>query len=207
MHAMVFIINGECDMANLTFKNSAGVDVMSPTIKSIIYANDAGDEYTFGVDSTNNNIFNTFKYKPNGAAEIDYSATATNFMTGGAIAGLLGKLTTIETATNAANLEDKLKSIQDKTDTIPADFTAKVTAIETAINTANLGNKVTAIQTKIDNMVTEAAKLVLENSFKQAITDAGTNGSNWLKNEVKGIVSQPSFDIPTSDEAALNWTW
>ncbi|WP_264730001.1 hypothetical protein [Wolbachia endosymbiont (group B) of Episyrphus balteatus] len=388
-------------MASLTFKDSAGANVVSPTIKSIIYEDAAQNKYTFGVDNTS--VFNTFRYEPNGAAEIDYSATATNFMTGGAIATLLGigtnvgaiktktdsipadlsadlvtiktqvgtdlisgikaktdkitdtlgadviaikaktdtipadltakvtsietatnaanlgdkvtaiqtktdkitdtlgadvtaikaktdtipadltaKVTSIETATNAANLGDKVTAIQTKTDkitdtlgadviaikaktdTIPADLTAKVTAIETATNAANLGDKVTAIQTKTDkitdtftadvaaikdatsaanlgNKVTAiqtktdkmpdnlndeliklttiaktlngapeaaaAAKAVLESSFKQAINDAGQEGSEWLRNEIKEIVSQPSFEIPTDSSAPLSWDW
>ncbi|WP_264374583.1 MULTISPECIES: hypothetical protein [unclassified Wolbachia] len=355
-------------MASLTFKDNSGANVPSPNIKSIIYEDAAQNKYTFGVDNATN-VFNTFKYEPNGAAEIDYSATATNFMTGGAIATLLGigtnvdaiktktdsipadlsadlvtiktqvgtdlisgikaktdkitdtlgadviaikaktdtipadltaKVTAIETATNAANLGDKVTAIQTKTDkitdtlgadviaikaktdtipadltakvtaietatnaanlgnkvtaiqtktdkitdtlgadviaikaktdTIPADLTAKVTAIETATNAANLGNKVTAIQTKTDKMpadlnaeliklttignaingnghVTEAAKAVLESSFKQAITDAGQEGSEWLRNEIKEIVSQPSFEIPTDSSSPLSWDW
>ncbi|WP_341812080.1 hypothetical protein [Wolbachia endosymbiont (group A) of Conops quadrifasciatus] len=79
---------------------------------------------------------------------------------------------------------------------MPADLNTelgKLTAIGNAIN----GN----------GNVTEAAKGVLESSFKQDITDAGKDGSEWLRNEVKEIVSQPSFKIPTSDAAALNWTW
>ena len=289
-------------MASLTFKDNSGANVLSPNIKSIIYEDAAQNKYTFGVDNATN-VFNTFKYEPNGAAEIDYSATATNFMTGGAIATLLGigtnvdeiktktdtipadltaKVTAIETATNAANLGDKVTAIQTKTDkitdtlgadviaikaktdTIPADLTAKVTAIETATNAANLGDKVTAIQTKTDKItdtftadvaaikdatsaanlgnkvtaiqtktdkmpadlnaeliklttignaingnghVTEAAKAVLESSFKQAITDAGQEGSEWLRNEIKEIVSQPSFEIPTDSSSPLSWDW
>ncbi|WP_264330758.1 hypothetical protein [Wolbachia endosymbiont (group B) of Erebia ligea] len=441
-------------MASLTFKDSAGANVVSPTIKSIIYEDAAQNKYTFGVDNTS--VFNTFRYEPNGAAEIDYSATATNFMTGGAIATLLGigtnvdsiktktdsipadlsadlvtiktqvgtdmisgikaktdkitdtlgadvtaikaktdtipadltaKVTAIETATNAANLGDKITAIQTKTDkmpddlgtelgklaktaelaplaktaelaplaktaelaplaktadvtairaktdkmpddlgtelgklaksaelaplaktadvtaikaktdTIPADLTAKVTAIETATNAANLGNKVTAIQTKTDNItdtlgadvtaikaktefipdtftadvaaikdatnaanlgnkvtaiqtktdnITDtlgadvtaikaktdkmpaeliiklttiaetlngspkaaaAAKAVLESSFKKAIEEAGEDGSEWLKNEIKEIVSQPSFETPKDSSEALSWDW
>ncbi|WP_254229938.1 hypothetical protein [Wolbachia pipientis] len=357
-------------MASLIFKDSAGVDVASPTIKSIIYEDAAQNKYTFGVDNATN-VFNTFKYEPNGAAEIDYSATATKFMTGGAIATLLGigtnvdaiktktdsipadlsadlvtiktqvgtdlisgikaktdkitdtlgadvtaikaktdtipddltaKVTAIETATNSANLGDKVTAIQTKTDkitdtlgadvtaikaktdkmpadlgtelgnlaksaelaplaksadvtaikaktdTIPDDLTAKVTAIETATNSANLGDKVTAIQTKTDKItdtlgadvtaikaktdkmpadlnaelielttignaingngnVTEAAKAVLESSFKRAIKEAGEDGSEWLKNEIKEIVSQPSFEIRTDSSSPLSWDW
>ncbi|GFY79900.1 uncharacterized protein TNIN_55521 [Trichonephila inaurata madagascariensis] len=109
---MVFIINGECDMANLTFKDSLGADVPSPNIKSIIYSDNTGNKYTFGVDSNNNDVFNSFKYDPHGAdPEIDYSTIATNFMANGAVVGLLGKLTTIETAVSKPNLEDKLTAI------------------------------------------------------------------------------------------------
>ncbi|GFY79901.1 nucleopolyhedrovirus P10 protein [Trichonephila inaurata madagascariensis] len=54
--------------------------------------------------------------------------------------------------------------------------------------------------------VAKAAEVVLESSFKQAIEKAGGNGSDWLEKSVKDIVSQPSFEIPTSDDAALNWT-
>ncbi|WP_052264989.1 hypothetical protein [Wolbachia endosymbiont of Operophtera brumata] len=384
-------------MASLTFKDNSGGNVPSPNIKSIIYEDAAQNKYTFGVDNATN-VFNTFKYEPNGAAEIDYSATATKFMTGGAIATLLGigtnvdaiktktdsipadlsadlvtiktqvgtdlisgikaktdkitdtlgadvtaikaktdkmpadlgtelgnlaksaelaplaksadvtaikaktdtipadltaKVTAIETATNSANLGDKVTAIQTKTDkitdtlgadvtaikaktdkmpadlgtelgnlaksadvtaikaktdTIPADLTAKVTAIETATNSANLGDKVTAIQTKTDKItdtlgadvtaikaktdkmpadlnaeliklttignaingngnVTEAAKAVLESSFKKAIKEAGEDGSEWLKNEIKEIVSQPSFEIPTDSSSPLSWDW
>ncbi|MHC3897347.1 UNVERIFIED_CONTAM: hypothetical protein LBW93_00130 [Wolbachia endosymbiont of Nasonia longicornis] len=247
-------------MASLTFKDSAGANVVSPTIKSIIYEDAAQNKYTFGVDNTS--VFNTFRYEPNGAAEIDYSATATNFMTGGAIATLLGIGTNVD-------------SIKTKTDSIPADLTAKVTAIETATNAANLGDKVTAIQTKIDKMPADldaelgklaksaeltplaktaelapltkttditaikaktdkmpadlnaeliklttiaetlngspqaaaAAKAVLESSFKKAIEEAGEDGSEWLKNEIKEIVSQPSFEIPKDSSEALSWDW
>ncbi|WP_264377653.1 hypothetical protein [Wolbachia endosymbiont (group B) of Philonthus cognatus] len=247
-------------MASLTFKDNSGANVPSPNIKSIIYEDAAQNKYTFGVDNATN-VFNTFKYEPNGAAEIDYSATATNFMTGGAIATLLGigtnvdaiktktdsipaDLVTIKTQVGTdliSGIKAKTDKITDtlgadviaikaKTDTIPADLTAKVTAIETATNAANLGNKVTAIQTKTDKMpadlnaeliklttignaingnghVTEAAKAVLESSFKQAITDAGQEGSEWLRNEIKEIVSQPSFEIPTDSSSPLSWNW
>ncbi|MFP3020735.1 MAG: hypothetical protein ACEY3F_05335, partial [Wolbachia sp.] len=86
--------------------------------------------------------------------------------------------------------------IKTKTDKIPADLGAeldKLTIIGKAIN--NNGD------------VTAAAKAVLENSFKQAITNAGKDGSDWLEKTVTDIMSQPSFEIPTSDDAALNWTW
>ncbi|WP_353276614.1 hypothetical protein [Wolbachia endosymbiont (group B) of Villa cingulata] len=272
-------------MASLTFKDNSGANVPSPTIKSIIYEDAAQNKYTFGVDNTS--VFNTFRYEPNGAAEIDYSATATNFMTGGAIATLLGigtnvgaiktktdKITdtlgadvtaikaktefipdtftadvaAIKDATSAANLGNKVTAIQTKTDKItdtlgadvtaikaktefiPDTFTADVAAIKDATSAANLGNKVTAIQTKTDKMpadlnaeliklttignaingnghVTEAAKAVLESSFKQAITDAGQEGSEWLRNEIKEIVSQPSFEIPTDSSSPLSWDW
>ncbi|WP_264704475.1 hypothetical protein [Wolbachia endosymbiont (group B) of Apotomis betuletana] len=285
-------------MASLTFKDNSGANVPSPNIESIIYEDAAQNKYTFGVDNATN-VFNTFKYEPNGAAEIDYSATATNFMTGGAIATLLGigtnvdaiktktdsipadlsadlvtiktqvgtdlisgikaktdkitdtlgadvtaikaktdtipadltaKVTAIETATNAANLGDKVTAIQTKTDKITDTFTADVAAIKDATSAANLGNKVTAIQTKTDKMpddlndeliklttignaingnghVTAAAKAVLESSFKKAIKEAGEDGSEWLRNEIKEIVSQPSFEIPTDSSSPLSWDW
>ncbi|PBQ26568.1 hypothetical protein BTO27_04430 [Wolbachia pipientis wAus] len=269
-------------MASLTFKDNSGGNVPSPNIKSIIYEDAAQNKYTFGVDNATN-VFNTFKYEPNGAAEIDYSATATKFMTGGAIATLLGigtnvdaiktktdsipadlsaDLVTIKTQVGTdliSGIKAKTDKITDtlgadvtaikaKTDTIPADLTAKVTAIETATNSANLGDKVTAIQTKTDKItdtlgadvtaikaktdkmpadlnaeliklttignaingngnVTEAAKAVLESSFKKAIKEAGEDGSEWLKNEIKEIVSQPSFEIPTDSSSPLSWDW
>ncbi|TNK94219.1 hypothetical protein OUY_02565 [Wolbachia endosymbiont of Leptopilina clavipes] len=250
-------------MASLTFKDSAGANIVSPTIKSIIYEDAAQNKYTFGVDNTS--VFNTFRYEPNGAAEIDYSATATNFMTGGAIATLLGigtnvgaiktktdsipadlsaDLVTIKTQVGTdliSGIKAKTDKITDtlgadviaikaKTDTIPADLTAKVTSIETATNAANLGNKVTAIQTKTDKIPADlnaeliklttiaktlngapqaaaAAKAVLESSFKKAIEEAGEDGSEWLKNEIKEIVSQPSFEIPTDSSSPLSWDW
>ncbi|WP_265022880.1 hypothetical protein [Wolbachia endosymbiont (group B) of Ischnura elegans] len=252
-------------MANLSFKKvdrqTDATDLAG--VKTIIYEDNTGNKYTFGVDNTS--VFNTFRYEPNGAAEIDYSATATNFITGGAIATLLGigtnvgaiktktdsipadlsaDLVTIKTQVGTdliSGIKAKTDKITDtlgadviaikaKTDTIPADLTAKVTAIETATNAANLGDKVTAIQTKTDKMtadlnaeliklttignainsnghVTEAAKAVLESSFKQAITNAGQEGSEWLRNEIKEIVSQPSFEIPTDSSSPLSWDW
>ncbi len=341
MHAMVFIINGEGNMpASLSFKNGVDAPIANANIKKIVYEDDTGNKYTFGVDNITN-IFNTFKYDPNGLdPEVDYSATATKFMTGGAIATLLdigtnvdaiktktdkmpadltAKVTAIETATNAANLGNKVTAIQAKTDTIPADLGADVTSIKAKTdkmpadlnaelnklatsaslstldgkvdtiktNTdkiADIGTNVGAIQTKTDKMpanlstelgtlaksadvtdikaktdkmpadlstelgtlaksadvtdikaktdkmpadlnaelikltaignaingngnVAEAAKAVLESSFKQAIEQAGGNGSDWLEKSVTNIVSQPKFDIPATDDAALNWTW
>ncbi|WP_353281645.1 hypothetical protein [Wolbachia endosymbiont (group B) of Horisme vitalbata] len=69
--------------------------------------------------------------------------------------------------------------------------------------------KLTAIGNAINGNghVTEAAKAVLESSFKQAITDAGQEGSEWLRNEIKEIVSQPSFEIPTDSSSPLSWDW
>uniref|UniRef100_A0A3B0IXF3 Uncharacterized protein n=2 Tax=unclassified Wolbachia TaxID=2640676 RepID=A0A3B0IXF3_9RICK len=52
-----------------------------------------------------------------------------------------------------------------------------------------------------------AAKAVLESSFKKAIEEAGEDGSEWLKNEIKEIVSQPSFEIPTDSSSPLSWDW
>lgn len=217
-------------MASLTFKDNSGGNVPSPNIKSIIYEDAAQNKYTFGVDNATN-VFNTFKYEPNGAAEIDYSATATKFMTGGAIATLLGIGTNVD-------------AIKTKTDSIPADLSADLVTIKTQVGTDlisgikaktdkitdTLGADVTAIKAKTDKMpadlnaeliklttignaingngnVTEAAKAVLESSFKQAITDAGQEGSEWLKNEIKEIVSQPSFEIPTDSSSPLSWDW
>ncbi|CAH2209237.1 jg24732 [Pararge aegeria aegeria] len=217
-------------MASLTFKDNSGGNVPSPNIKSIIYEDAAQNKYTFGVDNATN-VFNTFKYEPNGAAEIDYSATATKFMTGGAIATLLGIGTNVD-------------AIKTKTDSIPADLSADLVTIKTQVGTDlisgikaktdkitdTLGADVTAIKAKTDKMpadlnaeliklttignaingngnVTEAAKAVLESSFKKAIKEAGEDGSEWLKNEIKEIVSQPSFEIPTDSSSPLSWDW
>ncbi|BDG77331.1 hypothetical protein [Wolbachia pipientis] len=217
-------------MASLTFKDNSGANVPSPNIKSIIYEDAAQNKYTFGVDNATN-VFNTFKYEPNGAAEIDYSATATKFMTGGAIATLLGIGTNVD-------------AIKTKTDSIPADLSADLVTIKTQVGTDlisgikaktdkitdTLGADVTAIKAKTDKMpadlnaeliklttignaingngnVTEAAKAVLESSFKKAIKEAGEDGSEWLKNEIKEIVSQPSFEIPTDSSSPLSWDW
>ncbi|OAL99983.1 MAG: hypothetical protein TV42_03000 [Wolbachia endosymbiont of Dactylopius coccus] len=46
-----------------------------------------------------------------------------------------------------------------------------------------------------------AAKVVNDPNFTANVTDAR------IKEVVKETVSQPSFDIPASDDAALNWTW
>ncbi len=79
---------------------------------------------------------------------------------------------------------------------MPADLNAELIKLTTIGNAIN-GN----------GNVTEAAKAVLESSFKQAITDAGQEGSEWLKNEIKEIVSQPSFEIPTDSSSPLSWDW
>ncbi|WP_353275849.1 hypothetical protein [Wolbachia endosymbiont (group A) of Pipizella viduata] len=46
-----------------------------------------------------------------------------------------------------------------------------------------------------------AAKVVNDPNFTVNVADAR------IKEVVKETVSQPSFEIPTSDDAALNWTW
>ncbi|WP_434732096.1 hypothetical protein [Wolbachia endosymbiont of Zygogramma bicolorata] len=322
MHAIVFIINGECDMAvGLTFKDNTGTNVQADTIKSIVYEDDAQNKYTFGVDSANN-IFNTFKYEDHGTAEVDYSATATKFMTGGAVAALLSietnvdeikaktdnmpadlktELTTITTETNKiADIKTNVGDIKAKTDNMPADLktelttittdTGKITAIgakvdkiETktdnipdnlvnelaslaksvdvnAIKTdtgkiADIGTNVGDIKAKTDNMpnnlktelvnlttigkaisnntLDQTAKLTLQTTFDNAIKKAiddpqftidvqpilqknfkeavekagGTSAHIWFNNHVIDIMSKPTFEIPTSDDAALNWTW
>ncbi|MFP3023434.1 MAG: hypothetical protein ACEY3K_11255, partial [Wolbachia sp.] len=121
-------------MASLTFKNNSGADVTSPTIKSIIYEDAAQNKYTFGVDNATN-VFNTFKYEPHGATEIDYSATATNFMTGGAIATLLGIGTNVD-------------AIKTKTDSIPADLSADLVTIKTQVGT----DLISGIKAKTDKI-------------------------------------------------------
>ncbi|WP_341822930.1 hypothetical protein [Wolbachia endosymbiont (group A) of Clivina fossor] len=129
--------------ANLTFKDGADALIPNANIKKIVYEDDGGNKYTFGVDNATN-VFNTFKYKPNGATEIDYSATATKFMTGGTIATLLG-------------IGNNVDAIKTKTDFIPntltddvADIKDDVANIKNTTSPANLGNKVTAIKTKTD---------------------------------------------------------
>lgn len=200
--------------ASLSFKKQDKVTdaTVLNEIKTIVYEDSTGNKYTFGVDNATS-VFNTFKYVPNGAAEIDYSATAENFMTGGAVAALLG-------------IGTNVGEIKTKTDTIPADLGADVTTIKTQVGTdlisgikaktdkipADLGaelDKLTIIGKAINNNgdVTAAAEAVLGNSFKQAITNAGKDGSDWLEKTVTDIMSQLSFEIPTSDDNALNWTW
>ncbi|CAG5057148.1 unnamed protein product [Parnassius apollo] len=69
--------------------------------------------------------------------------------------------------------------------------------------------KLTTIGSAINSSgsVTEAAKTVLENNFKQAIEKAAGTVNDWLERRVTDIVSQTKFDIPESNDAALNWTW
>ncbi|KLT22089.1 hypothetical protein wVul_1834 [Wolbachia endosymbiont of Armadillidium vulgare str. wVulC] len=238
-------------------------------IYTIIYEDNTGNKYTFGVEN-GTNTFNIFKYEPNSGGEVDYSAIAKNFMTNGAVGGLLGKLTTIETATNAANLGDKVAAIKTKTDSFTADVAdikaktdkmpadldaelgklAKSAELAPLAKTAELAPLVTPlaksaelaplvaplaktadvadIKAKTDKMPADlnaeltklttiaetlngspqaaaAAKTVLESSFKKAIEEAGEDGSKWLKNEIKEIVSQPSFEIPTDPNTPLSW--
>ncbi|MGL9718645.1 MAG: hypothetical protein ACR5K9_08430 [Wolbachia sp.] len=100
----------------------------------------------------------------------------------GTAAGTLGKALAdlkIE-ADKIAGVDTKVGAIKVKTDKMPADLGTELnnlTAIGNAINSS--GN------------VTEAAKLVLESSFKKAIKDAGTDGSDWLENEVRDIRGCP----------------
>ncbi|WP_253301894.1 hypothetical protein [Wolbachia endosymbiont of Psylliodes chrysocephala] len=136
-------------------------------IKTLVYEDNTGNKCTFGVNGTN--VFDTFKYEPNGHSEVDYSAIATSFMTDGAVSTLLDRLSTIETATNAANLgdkvtaikdavskpnlEDKLKSIQDKANAIPDDLEDELTTIKTETG------KITAIETNVDAIQTKTDKM------------------------------------------------
>ncbi|WP_264685871.1 MULTISPECIES: hypothetical protein [unclassified Wolbachia] len=158
-------------MASLTFKDNSGGNVPSPNIKSIIYEDAAQNKYTFGVDNATN-VFNTFKYEPNGAAEIDYSATATKFMTGGAIATLLGIGTNVD-------------AIKTKTDSIPADLSADLVTIKTQVGTDlisgikaktdkitdTLGADVTAIKAKTDTIPADL-------TAKVTAIETATNSAN-----------------------------
>ncbi|WP_341812079.1 hypothetical protein [Wolbachia endosymbiont (group A) of Conops quadrifasciatus] len=111
--------------ASLKFKQVDGQTDAANTgeIKTIVYEDAAQNKYTFGVDN-NTDVFSTFKYQSHNGNEIDYSPLAVEFMTNGAVAKLLGKLTAtpdtlgadvtvIKGAVSKPNLEDKLKSIQD----------------------------------------------------------------------------------------------
>ena len=60
-------------------------------------------------------------------------------------------------------------------------------------------------------LVPSAADLVQDHDFKQGIEKsikemAVSSNSDFQKN-VREVMSQPHFDIPASDDAALNWTW
>ncbi|WP_410542598.1 hypothetical protein [Wolbachia endosymbiont of Tetranychus urticae] len=198
-------------MASLIFKDNSGKDVKSPTIKSIIYEDAARNKYTFGVDN-GTNVFNTFKYGPNGAAEVDYSTIATNFMTEGAIATLLGIGTNVgeikaktdkmpaDLGTELGNLAKSadVTAIKAKTDTIPADLTAKVTAIETATNSANLGDKVTAIQTKTDKITDTlgADVTAIKAKTDKMPADLGTELGNLAKSADVTAIKAKTDTIP-----------
>ncbi|WP_341822929.1 hypothetical protein [Wolbachia endosymbiont (group A) of Clivina fossor] len=140
-------------------------------------------------------------------------------------ADLKTELTTITTETNKiADIKTNVGDIKAKTDKITDTLGADVTTIKTQVGT----DLISGIKAKTDKMpadlnaelmklttignaingsdsVTEAAKTVLENSFKQAIEKAAE--SDWLEKLVADIVSQPKFDMPESNDAALNWTW
>ncbi|MFP3023969.1 MAG: hypothetical protein ACEY3K_14235, partial [Wolbachia sp.] len=122
--------------ASLSFKKQDKVTdaTVLNEIKTIVYEDSTGNKYTFGVDNATS-VFNTFKYVPNGAAEIDYSATAENFMTGGAVAALLG-------------IGTNVGEIKTKTDTIPADLGADVTTIKTQVGT----DLISGIKAKTDKI-------------------------------------------------------
>ncbi|UPA55317.1 hypothetical protein MWH06_01280 [Wolbachia pipientis] len=60
-------------------------------------------------------------------------------------------------------------------------------------------------------LVPSAADLLQDHDFKQGIDQsikemAVSSNSDSQKN-VREVMSQPHFDIPASDDAALNWTW
>ena len=60
-------------------------------------------------------------------------------------------------------------------------------------------------------LVPSAADLLQDHGFKQGIDQsikemAVSSNSDFQKN-VREVMSQPHFDIPESDDAALNWTW
>jgi hypothetical protein len=60
-------------------------------------------------------------------------------------------------------------------------------------------------------LVPSAADLLQDHDFKQGIDQsikemAVSSNSDFQKN-VREVMSQPHFDIPASDDAALNWTW
>ncbi|MDX5526526.1 MAG: hypothetical protein O7167_01375 [Wolbachia endosymbiont of Andrena nigroaenea] len=62
-------------------------------------------------------------------------------------------------------------------------------------------NTKTAKELLVPSAAEIAAKVVNEPNFTVNVTDTK------IKEVVKETVSQPSFELPTSDDVALNWTW
>ncbi|WP_265016006.1 hypothetical protein [Wolbachia endosymbiont (group A) of Anoplius nigerrimus] len=60
-------------------------------------------------------------------------------------------------------------------------------------------------------LVPSAADLVQNQSFKKdidtSIKEMAVSSNSDFQKSVREVMSQPSFEIPTSDDAALNWTW
>ena len=145
---------------NLSFKDALGAETTELSkVKLITYEDDKKNKYTFGVDGTTK-VFNTFKYQHDSDDEIDYGTIATRFMTDGAVSTLLNRLATIETATNAANLGDKVTAIHTKTNNMPANLEDELTTIKTETN------KIAAIKTNVDAIKTNTDALDLTDTTK-----------------------------------------
>ncbi|MDG7057429.1 MAG: hypothetical protein LKM43_04780 [Wolbachia endosymbiont of Penenirmus auritus] len=195
--------------AGLTFHTKEGNPADNVNvIKNIVYEDSRGNQYTFGVNDSN--VFSTFKYKPQNGSEVNYSATAKNFVENGAVAALLdigaevGKIKTnidkldpVSTgdgtlgkvlsgikaeAAKITGVDTKVIAIKAKTDNMPDNLNTELDSL------TKMGNLINSMD------LDQAARLALQKNFKKVVTDTISNPANSADlNEATKSALQDNF--------------
>ncbi|WP_265021472.1 hypothetical protein [Wolbachia endosymbiont (group A) of Icerya purchasi] len=201
--------------ASLKFESAAGTAAATLTeVKLVTLTDNTGNEYT--LDITTNDL--KVGYTPNGGQITEHKITGLSTALGSLLSTKdNNESVLVDTLGNFLDSPDKAKydgqnnqTVKeflvgkglkgDKGDTGPKGADGKDGAQGLKGDKGDTGLK------GADGTSPSAAEIAAEKALQEYVTKISIESPEF-KRAVQEEMSQPSFDIPTSDDAALNWTW
>ncbi|WP_259348689.1 hypothetical protein [Wolbachia pipientis] len=179
--------------ASLKFESAAGTAAATlAEVKLVTLADNTGNEYT--LDITTNDL--KVGYTPNGGQITEHKIT-------GLSTALRSLLSTKDN--NESVLVDTLGNFLDSPDKAKYDGQNKQTVKEFLVSKGLKGDKGDT-GPKGEDGKNGTSPSAAEKALQDHVTKISIESPEF-KRAVQEEMSQPYFEPPTSDDAALNWTW